>query len=268
MNLMIRAVCLTAICVVGLAGTADKKLKQIVAGDQRSDAASDRDQYRHPIETLTFFGLTDDMTVVEIWPGGSAWYMEILAPYLKDDGTYYAASFDKDLDSNFIKKAAAALDQKIAGDPESYGKVNLTEFSANKTEIAPTGSADMVLTFRNVHNWMASGYADTAFAAFYKALKPGGVLGLVEHRAPADGEQDPKAQNGYVQQDYVIEMAKKAGFELVATSEVNANPNDTKNHPNGVWTLPPTFALGDTDHDSYAKIGESDRMTLLFKKPE
>jgi len=245
----------------------DAALAAVLAGDHRSEANKARDQYRHPLETLEFFGLRDDMTVVEIFPGGG-WYTEILAPYLKDHGTYYAAGLDPESSQDFARRGAKAFKDKMDAEPDLYGKVKITVLAPpDKTEIAPPGSADMVLTFRNIHNWMAAGTAEQVFAAMFAALKPGGVLGVVEHRGDPKIAQDPKARSGYVNQDFAIQLAEKAGFRFVGGSEVNANPKDTKDHPKGVWTLPPTFALKDVDRAKYLAIGESDRFTLKFVKP-
>lgn len=242
-------------------------LTKILAGEHRSAENKARDQYRHPIETLAFFEVKPDMTVVEISPGGG-WYTEILAPYLKDKGTYYAAGSDPDSSSRFARKSAESFKQKMASDPV-YSKVNITVLELPQhTTIAPAGSADRVLTFRNIHNWMKAGTADEVFAAMYAALKPGGILGVVEHRGDPNVAQDPEAGSGYVNQDYAIELVEKAGFRFVASSEINANPKDTRNYSKGVWTLPPTLALKDQDRDIYLAIGESDRFTLKFVKPE
>jgi len=245
---------------------ADARLAAVIAGDHREAANRARDLYRHPYETLTFFGIRPDMTVVEIWPG-RGWYTEILAPYLKGGGRYYAASWDRDSDSDYVQRALAAYDEKLAARPDLYGEVIVTELSRRKTRIAPPESADLVLTFRNVHNWMKRGYERTIFEAMFEALKPGGLLGLVEHRGDPEVWQDPQALSGYVNQDYAVGLAEQVGFRLVASSEVNANPKDTKDHPEGVWTLPPTLRLKQQDRASYVAIGESDRMTLLFQKP-
>jgi predicted methyltransferase len=219
-----------------------------------------RDKYRHPLETLTFFGLKPDMTVVEIWPGGG-WYTDILAPYLHDNGKLYAAT-NKSENADEYKK-------KLAADPARFGKVVVTHLDPpDKMDIAPPGSADMVVTFRNVHNWMRGDNAEAVFKATYVALKPGGILGVEEHRGDPAKPQDPKAASGYVQQDYVIKLAEEAGFMLTGKSEINANPKDTKDYAKGVWTLPPTLRLGDTDKEKYLAIGESDRMTLKFLKPK
>lgn len=245
---------------------ADGKLQNILNADHRTPAYKLRDQYRHPVETLEFFGIKDNMTVVEIFPGGG-WYTEILAPYLKDSGSFYAASNNPDSKSEFARKSAAKFKAKMATNTV-YSKVNISVFEPPaKTEIAPPGSADMVLTFRNIHNWMKGGYADDVFAAMYRALKSGGILGVVEHRGNPNTEQDPKASSGYVNQTYAIKLAEKAGFTFVASAEINANPKDTKDYPSGVWTLPPTMAMQDTDRQKYLAIGESDRFTLKFVKP-
>lgn len=239
-----------------------------VSADQHRSAENKaRDQYRHPQQTLEFFGVKNDMTVVEIWPGGG-WYSEILAPYLRDKGQLYAAHFSADSKVAYFTKNLKGFIKKTTAQPEIYGKMILTELDPPaKIEIAPAGSADRVLTFRNVHNWMKSGQADVVFKAMYVVLKSGGILGVVEHRAAADTDQDPQAKSGYVREDYVIELAKKAGFKLVEKSALNANPNDTKNHPAGVWTLPPSLRLKEENKAHYLAIGESDRMTLKFVKP-
>ena len=242
-------------------------LSQLAIGQHRSEANIARNVYRHPVETLLFFGLRDDMTVVEITPGGG-WYTEILAPFLRDEGQYYATGFDDESSSEFVRKGTARFKAKLAEYPELYDKVVMTPLSPpDKTEIAPAASADMVLTFRNVHNWMDAGTADGVFTAMFDALKPGGVLGVVEHRGNPAVAQDPKAKSGYVNEAYVIELAEKAGFELADKTEINANPNDSKDYPGGVWTLPPTLRLKEQDRERYLGIGESDRMTLKFVKP-
>ncbi|MES2642259.1 MAG: methyltransferase [Myxococcota bacterium] len=242
-------------------------LAAVLAGPHRSEANKARDVYRHPAETLAFFGLARDMTVVEIWPGGG-WYTEVLAPVLKEKGRYYAAGFEADTDSDYRKKSLVTFGEKLAASPDLYGSVVVTELGAKKLEVAPPGSADLVLTFRNVHNWMSADFADAAFVAMYAALKPGGVLGVVEHRAGTEAPQDPKAVSGYVREDHVIAMAEKAGFKLVDRSEINANAKDTRDHPKGVWTLPPALRLEGVDREKYVAIGESDRMTLKFVKPQ
>ncbi len=234
-------------------------LKKAVDSPSRRPEDAARDKYRHPIETLKFFGIKPDMTVVEIWPGGG-WYTDILAPYLHDHGKLYAAIPPGE--------NAAGYKKKLADDPARFGKVTVTQLDPpDKIEIAPAGSADIVVTFRNVHNWMRGGHAEQVFKAMYAALKPGGILGVEEHRGELSKPQDPKAASGYVREDYVIKLAEQAGFHLIGKSEINANPRDTKDYAKGVWTLPPTLRLGDTDKAKYLAIGESDRMTLKFVKP-
>lgn len=243
-------------------------LQTLIAGSHRSDTDKARDQYRHPAETLTFFGIKDNMTVVEIWPA-AGWYTDILAPFLKERGTYYAVGIDPEAVSEVARATVQKFTEKLAANPDLFSKIKQTVLAPpTKTDIAPEGSADMVLTFRNIHNWMARDQAATAFQAMYKALKPGGTLGVVEHRAKTDVPQDPKAKSGYVREDEVIKMAEQAGFKLVDRAEINANPKDTKDYPEGVWTLPPVLRLKEVDKEKYLAIGESDRMTLKFVKPE
>lgn len=245
-----------ALAAAGAQAQGTDPLKAAVAAEHRTVGFVARDAARHPYETLSFFGIKPTDTVVELSPGGG-WYTEILAPYLRESGQLYAA----DGGSARFKAKMDSL--------SVYGKVKITSFDPAKgqLDIAPAGSADAVLTFRNVHNWMGSGTAQAVFDAAFKALKPGGVLGVEEHRLPASRTQDPKAGTGYVQEATVIRFAEAAGFKLAGRSEVNANPKDTAEHPEGVWTLPPTFALKDKDRAKYQAIGESDRMTLKFVKP-
>lgn len=225
-----------------------------------------RNNARHPVATLEFFGIHADMTVVEISPGGG-WYTEILADFLRDNGKLYAANYDSESEEEYYRTNARRFLEKLAADPAIYGQVIPTVFDPPaKLDAAPPGSADMVVTFRNLHNWMEEGSAEVAMSAMHRALKPGGILGIVQHRQDASIQQDPKAASGYVRQDYVIALAEAAGFELVASSEINVNSKDTKDHPEGVWTLPPTYELGDENRDKYQAIGESDRMTLKFVK--
>ncbi|MBV5257010.1 class I SAM-dependent methyltransferase [Synechococcus moorigangaii CMS01] len=243
-----------------------------VAGEWRADAVV-RDVWRHPRETLEFFGVDPSGTIVEIWPAGG-WYTQVLAPWIAaNGGTYVAAHFDpagNDQTQAFIDSYAERFSAPL------FGEIEIASFGPDTGPIVPEGSADAVLTFRNVHNWMARGFEEKAFADFYAALRPGGILGVVEHRLPASQPQDPRAANGYVQEDYVIALATEAGFELVGSSEINANPADTTDHPFGVWTLPPVLRSSprgeepdpDFDRSPYETIGESDRMTLLFRKPE
>lgn len=243
-------------------------LDKAITGSHRQPENVARDRYRHPRETLLFFGLRDDMTVVEVSPGGG-WYTEILAPVLRDKGKLYVAhvSVKPLFTSSYNKEALEKYRAKLAAQPAAYDKVIVTEFlPPDYVEIAPPGSADMVLTFRNVHNWAKAKGAEAAFKSFHTALKPGGVLGLVEHRAKPNTSLDDMIASGYMTEAYVIELAERTGFKLAEKSDTSANANDTKDHAKGVWTLPPSFALGDKDREKYRAIGESDRMTLKFIK--
>lgn len=259
---------MAATCAVWLAAgaalaadSADPKLEGIIAGEHRAEAKV-RDKYRHPAETLAFFGIKDTMTVVELWPFGG-WYTQILAPYLRDHGKYYAAATDSPPGGG-MSRYDAELKKLLEGDPKLYDKVIVTTLSPGKKEIAPAGTADMVLTFRNIHNWTRSGTDKAVFEEAFKALKPGGILGVVEHRSDPNPTGQP---NGYVSEKDAIALVESAGFKLVAKSEINANPKDTKDYPKGVWTLPPNYAEGDTNKAKYAAIGESDRFTMKFRKP-
>ena len=248
-------------------------LETVLAGEWRSDDAKARDAFRHPKETLEFFGIEGDDTVIEIWPGGG-WYTSVLAPFLKAEGKYVAAGFDPET-SEYAKRGAEKFATNFVAKPEVYGDIEVTQLSKTSGPLVAEGTADAVLTFRNVHNWMSGGYADKVFADMYAALKPGGVLGVVEHRLPSSEMQDPKSGSGYVHEDYVKQVAEAAGFKFVESSEINANPNDTADHPFGVWTLPPNSRDKNRDGTvpegfdpaKYLAIGESDRMTLKFIKP-
>ncbi len=247
---------------------AEDRLAAIIDGEHRPEADRARDQYRNPAATLAFFGLEPDMTVVEVWPGGG-WYTDIIAPYVRDQGKYYGAHFDPEAEREFARNAAAAFREKLAGNPDLYGNAEATVLACpDKLEIAPEGSADLVVAFRSLHNWMGAGCTTEALSAIHRALKPGGTFGLVGHSSRSEEPQDPRGPRGYVREDYAIELVEAAGFELVDTSDVNANPLDPTDHERGVWTLPPMFALGDENRDEYAEIGESHRFTLKFRKPE
>ncbi len=259
---------------------APPSLTDIAAGDWRSDDEKARDAFRHPVETLEFFDIDASDTVIEIWPGGG-WYSNVLAPYLATGGgTLIAAQWDLD---QFEGERRDRLSQRIddymavyAADPEIFGTVDLSAFSKMSGDLAPAGSVDAVLTFRNVHNWMSSDYSAKFFEDAFAALKPGGTLGVVEHRLPSSAEQDPRGSTGYVHEDFVMALAIGAGFEFAASAEINANPADTADHPYGVWTLPPVNRTSDRAGNSvedfdpaiYAALGESDRMTLKFIKPD
>ena len=251
------------------AAQADDALKAALAGAQRAPAAVARDAARHPHETLSFLGIRPDMTVVELSPGGG-WYTEILAPYLKPRGQLILAGDDPESGVAYYRRSAERMDKKLKADPMSFDKVRVAVFAPpNQLQYAAPDSADMVLTFRSVHNWSAQGDAVVAavFKSVHTTLKPGGVFGVVDHRLPAGQVQDAKASSGYVHQAYVVRLAEAAGFRLAAASEVNANPKDTVDHPGGVWALPPNFANKDKDRARFEAIGESDRFTLKFVKP-
>ncbi|MET0534816.1 MAG: methyltransferase [Steroidobacter sp.] len=239
-------------------------LDGILASQHRAAENRARDSYRHPKETLQFFGIRQDMTVVEVWPG-AGWYTEILAPLLRDRGKLYAATLDAN-SGEYAKNVVETYRSKLQLRPDLYDKVTITTLAAPpaKNEIAPPGSVDLVVTFRNLHNWMMFGWEKDALANIHAALKSGGVLGIVGHRGNSTLPQDPKAASGYVTEEYAIRLIESAGFRLVARSEINANPKDTKEYEQGVWTLPPGFAAG--DEARYRQIGESDRFTLKFVK--
>lgn len=251
-------------------------LEQAVAGEWRTPGDKARDAWRHPAQSLEFWGLRPGATVVEFWPG-AGWYTDILAPFLAaTDGKLYAADLQTDDPSDpAAAEIVAAYRRKLRAKPRLYGAVEITAFGPTSGPVAPPASADLVLFLRNLHNWMAAGIAEKAFRDAFAALKPGGVLGLEEHRADPGGVQDVLAASGYVQQAYAIELGKEAGFVFDKASEINANPKDTKDHPFGVWTLPPVRRSSprgepedpNFDHARYDAIGESDRMTLKFVKP-
>ena len=251
------------------ATAADARLDAAIAGSWRSPDNVARDRYRHPRETLAFFRLAPTQTVVEITPGGG-WYTEILAPYLRESGQYVAAVVDPAATEGrsvaYYTGARDQLQAKLAGAPAAtYDRASVVAYDPQAPVLGPAGSADRVLTFRNAHNWRSAGQAEGMFRAFHAVLKPGGVLGVVEHRARTEVPADDKS--GYVAESQVIALAEAAGFVLDGRSEVNANPNDDTDHPNGVWTLPPSNRHDPEDRQQYAAIGESDRMTLRFVKP-
>ncbi|ALL13821.1 class I SAM-dependent methyltransferase [Caulobacter henricii] len=251
-------------------------IEAAVGGSWRSPADRARDPWRHPVESLTFWDLKPGQTVVEFWPG-AGWYTEILAPFLAaTKGKLHAPTLQADGQDPSAIEVVEAYRHKLAEKSKLYGRVEITAFGPTSGPVAPAGSADLVLFLRNVHNWMAAGIAEKAFKDALVALKPGGILGIEEHRGQAGRIQDVLAADGYVQQAYVEQMAQEAGFIMVGSSEINANPLDTKDHPFGVWTLPPTRLSAPRgeppepgfDHAKYDAIGESDRMTLKFMKPK
>lgn len=249
-------------------------LTAAIEGPWRSEEARARDQFRNPAETLSFFEIDPASTVVEVWPGGG-WYTDILAPWIAANGGQYIAAWTPIADGD--TGAQSFQDRFMARfDEDVFGTAQLVEFGPGANELAEPDSVDAIVTFRNIHSVLRRGFAETAFESYRTALKPGGVLGVVAHRQPAGAVQDPRTSNGYVQQDYVIALATEAGLEFVGSSEINANSADTADHPFGVWTLPPVLrnaAFGeeadpDFDSERYRAIGESDRMTLLFRRPD
>ena len=250
----------------GCAENGPYPLDAAISGAHRDAKNVARDVYRHPGETLTLFGIKPDMEVLEILPG-AGWYTEILAPYLRDDGLLAVASFGPQHSVEFLRNLHNGLVEKFDGDPENYGKVVVGVFQGERyLEGFEDESFDMVVTFRNTHNWIRFGGVEDVYRAMYRVLKPGGILGVVQHRAEAGSEAKETAERGYVPESYMIRLLEDTGFELVDKSEINANPKDTRDYPEGVWTLPPTYRLGDEDRDRYAAIGESDRMTMKFVK--
>ena len=263
-------VVLASMLALGSAHADDAALHAAVSGAHRTPAYAARDGARYPEATLAFFGIKPNQTVVELVPGGG-WWTEILAPYLRDKGQLVEAGNDPASASEGARRGAARFKAKLDAAPGVYDRVKLGFFDAenSKFDLGAPGSADMVLTFRNIHNWVPMGEEKTraAFMAMFTVLKRGGVLGVEEHRLPASRQQDPKAESGYLQEALVIRLAESVGFKLAARSEINANPKDTADYPDGVCTLPPTYAKKDVDRAKYEAIGESDRMTLRFVKP-
>jgi predicted methyltransferase len=265
---LLAATALVAGCVTtsGRETTASA-LAGVLAGSQRTPADRARDQYRHPKETLLFFGIRPQTRVLEPWPE-SGWYTKIIAPLVRAHGQYIAGLIAADPKSRFIQARLAGYRHLLASRPDLYGRVKRVTLPLDGRDVVPPGSVDMVLSFRDLHEWMALGDAPQVLAAIYRALAPGGVFGVVDNRGDPAVPQDPRAKRGYVRQDYAIRLIRAAGFRLVAASEVNANARDTKNYPCGVWALPPDYRLGNIDRAKYEAIGESDRFTLKFVKPE
>lgn len=268
-----------AACSPESAGTVKEKVppKEVISPEEqttspkvaptRSAAELARDQYRHPAETLMFFDVDPDHTVVELWPGGG-WYTAILAPYLKNNGQLIAAHFPADSEVGFFQKSRAAFNKRFLLQPEIYGNIYVTELAPpQKLTIAEAGEADRVLTFRNVHNWMRNRQEQAVFDEAFRVLKQGGILGVVEHRAPDLFSREKMVETGYVTESYVTQLAINAGFVPAGHSEINANPKDSRDHAHGVWSLPPTLRGGDANRAEFLAIGESDRMTLKFRKP-
>lgn len=246
------------------ANAPDPKLKALVEGPQRTAEFVARDKWRKPLEALSWAGVKPGQTVVELWPSSGYW-TEILAPYEAGTGKYIAAVNSKNPTSDRGKEALAKFTTKLQG---LNDKAEIVEFNKDVEQIVPPGTADVVFNGRNLHNWMGGGYEDKALKLAYAALKPGGLLILEDHRGDAKKPQDPKAENGYVREDYAIALATKAGFKLARKSDLYTNPRDTKDYEKGVWTLPPTLTLKDVDKAKYEAIGESDCFLLVFEKPK
>ena len=273
------AAAVLAVSAAATAATPDPVLVDVVAGDWRKPDDRARDAARHPVESLTFWGLKPGMTILEVQPGGG-WWTDILAPYAaRTGGKYYATGPDienPDL-SKRGREIRGQMEKKFADGKNLYGEVGIVNWGTSSKPL-PSNQYDFILVARSIHGWMRNeGMVEKAMTEFFNALKPGGVLAIEQHRANP-GPQDPEAKSGYVTEAYVLEQAGKAGFKLDGRSEINANPKDTKDHPFGVWTLPPariSVAYGsgkdpdpDFDHAPYDAIGESDRMTLRFVKPQ
>ena len=244
----------------------DDQLKAVIAGDHRTADEKARDQYRHPYEALRFLGIRHDMKVLEIYPG-AGWYTQILAPYLKDKGKLTVAVYDRNpkTQKEWMVGYNKKFTDRFTDKPDLYGNIGVVDMvPPDRIDLAPAGSVDLILDFRNAHNWIELG-DDQVARGWFKALKKGGVLGIIEHRLDEDKPKD--AESGYVHQRRIVELMVKNGFKLEASSEMNSNPKDTKDHPEGVWTLPPGLALGEAESAKYLAIGESDRMTLKFVKP-
>ena len=237
-----------------------------LSGEHRSENNRARDEYRHPQETLTFFGLSSAMTVMEISPGGG-WYTEVLAPLVAENGALIAAHSSPN-GGSYARRSLGGFLKKLGENGEVFEAVEVATLQP-PAAISPTpaGSVDLVLAFRNVHSWLRADQAEMMFATIAESLKPGGILGIVQHRGSAELTLEQMKKTAYVSEEKVIELAELSGLELDARSEINANPKDTKDHPRGVWTLPPTLAAGDEGREGYLSIGESDRMTLRFIKP-
>jgi predicted methyltransferase len=244
------------------------QLRAAVDGKQRTEPNKIRDRFRKPYEVIEFLEIKPDSTVIEISPGAAGYWTEVLAPYLRDRGSYIAANpapTSPAAKAN-VDKFNKQFTDKLAADPASYGKVRVVDFAPERKDFATPGSADFVLTFRNLHNWMDRGVVEQALASFHSALKKGGILGIKDHRGDPSKPQDPVAQSGYVREDFAIRLVESAGFKLLAKSEAVANPKDTKDYPVGVWALPPTFRMKDQDRAKLSAIGESDRFLLKFVK--
>ena len=269
MKFLLPPVLLFLMLIVPAAHSDETELLTAAAnGSHRSAENIARNAWRHPVETLQFFGIKNDMHVAEIWPGSKGWYTEVLAPYLRDNGILTAISYDGSTGIDYFSRGEKMFREKLAANPEVYDKVKLTNLLPPESfpELDESKALDMVVTFRNVHNWVRNGIADEMFKQMYEILKSGGIMGLVAHRGTDQMTGKEHAETGYLAESVIISLAERNGFEFVDAAEINANPKDTKDHPKGVWTLPPSYRMGDTDKEKYQAIGESDRMTFKFVK--
>ena len=272
MRVLISILLFASISAPAIAGdlSINAEVERAMFGEHRSADNTARNRYRHPVGTLEFFGLKEGMAVLEIWPG-AGWYTEILAPVLRDEGHFAVATWDPEVEGqpSYRYELPQQMQAKFEAHPGIYDRVTTVYYSPPESaSLGEANSYDLVLTFRNTHGWVNNGQAADVFAEFARVLKPGGVLGVVQHRAATGSDPAETAELGYVSEEAVIDIAEAAGLVFDASSEVNANPRDTKDYPDGVWTLPPGFRLGDQERERYAAIGESDRMTLRFRKPE
>jgi predicted methyltransferase len=269
LNLTKTFAAVTLLCLSASAVAADDAataLDAAIAGNHRIEAHRMRDAYRHPKETLLFFGLDPRMTVLEMLPGGEGWYTEILAPVLRDNGKLITVTPPLDSNSEYLRKSTQTFNSKLDALPAVYARVERRTMGGKALELGPPNSADMVVTFRSTHNWIRGGQFDAVYRAIHAVLKPGGILGIEQHRGNPGDDAMAKAGSGYVPEDYVIRELEGLGFRFEGKSEINANPKDTKDYADGVWTLPPVLRLGERDRARYVAIGESDRMTLKFSK--
>jgi predicted methyltransferase len=275
--IMITACLVTSLTCMASDLPVDARIEQAMFGDHRSEANIARNRYRHPVGTLTFLGVEDGMTVMEIWPGGG-WYTEVIAPVMRHHGQFIVAGYDVDVPDQPEYRYSLQMDllDKFSATPGIYDQVAVAAFSPPESaSLGEAESVDVVLTFRNMHGWISAGLAEMVMAEFARVLKPGGILGVVQHRAENGSDAKVTSKNGYVSEQAMIALAGGAGLYLEARSEVNANPRDTKDHEAGVWTLPPGLRLcrdveGEDEiaacRKKYQELGESDRMTLRFRK--
>ena len=257
-----------AFCTLDVtAAEIDAALDAALASAHRSAEHRERDAQRHPKETLKFFGLEPGMKVIEMLPGGDAWYTEILAPTLRDKGLLITEMLPPRAPPAYAPEVHARFTAKLDSEPAIYDRVERRTLEGSPLKLGPPNTVDMVLAFRATHGWLRTAQFDEVYSAIFAVLRSGGILGIEQHRAPQGADVTESAKRGYVPQQYLIEQLELIGFTFEGSTEINANPRDTKDYPDGVWTLPPTLMLGEKDRARYLAIGESDRMTLRFRKP-